>query len=252
MRKPFLLALPILVVLLLLVLNHNAPSVAQDSEAAQVDLSRLSATEIGKQSKAAIMELLQSEKPDVITKDAKQLRLLAQAPAARSADAARSLELIAGLEKGRLTLLSQRFSLRQERDALLASIQQGNLAVEMIVAPMVGSDAYLGGIYQQYKDYSATMTLVITALFADPELENQKLAVTRLRGMAPTAIDNIRVLSLEIAALQNNAQLKTGIDALQQMIKPEQGCIARWLWLQEQEQKLQDLAEQLQHQMSGR
>ena len=74
------------------------------------------------------------------------------------------------MEKGRLTLLSQRFSLRQERDALLASIQQGNLAVEMIVAPMVGSDAYLGGIYQQYKDYSATMTLVITALFADPDI----------------------------------------------------------------------------------
>ena len=31
MRKPFLLALPILVVLVLLVLNHNAPSVPQDS-----------------------------------------------------------------------------------------------------------------------------------------------------------------------------------------------------------------------------
>jgi hypothetical protein len=252
MRKPFLLALPILVVLVLLVLNHNATSVTSSSDTPQVDLSRLSATEIGKQSKAAIMDLLQSEKPDVIAKDAEQLRLLARAPAARRADAANSLELIAALEKGRLTLLSQRFSLRQERDTLLATIQQGNLAVEMIVAPMVGSDAYLAGIYQQYKDYSATMTLVMTSLFAEPDLEKQMLAVTRLRGMAPTAIDNIRVLSLEISSLQNNAQLKAGIEALQQMIKPEQGCIARWIWLQEQEQKLQVLAEQLQQQMSGR
>lgn len=252
MRKPLFLALPIIVVMALLMLNHNTTPAASNADASSVDVSRLSANEIGKQSKAAILEILQSEKPDLIAKNAEQLRQLARAPAARGTNATSSLELIAGLEKGRLTLLSQRFSLRQERDTLLSSIQQGNLAVEMNVAPMVGSDAYLAGIYQQYKDYSATMTLVISSLFAEPVLDNQKLAAKRLQGMAPTAIDNIRVLSLEIASLQNNAQLKAGIDGLQQMIKPEQGTIARWIWLQEQEQKLHGLAEQLQAQMSPR
>jgi hypothetical protein len=251
MRKHLLFALPLMLILAFWGFNHWFAAPSSDvGDAPAQDMSRLSAAEIGKQSKAAIIDMIASEKPEVISRNAELLRQLAMAPVVPRADAVKALELIAALEKGRLTLLSQLFSLRQERDSLQASMQQGNLAIEMTVAPMVGSDAYLAGIYQQYKGYSETISLVMKSLFAETSVEAQQVALARLQGMAPTAIDNVRVLSLEISALHDNAQAKAGLDALQRMIIPEQGCIARWIWMQSQSAKLQALAEELQSQMS--
>mgnify|MGYP003588715125 CR=1 FL=1 len=251
MRKVLFLSLPLALILGAIGFNQWGLSASKThQEKPAMDLSRLSDMEIAKQSKAAIGELMHSDQPDVISRQAEILRQLAKAPAAPSASRMDNLELIARLEKARLTLLSQQHAIGQDRDALLTAIQQGNLAIEMIVAPQVGADAYLAGLYQQYKDYSQTMGLVLTALFADGNPDSQQSAATRLQGMAPTALDNFRVLGLEIPALRDNKQANAGVEALQQMIKPEQGCVARWIWLQSESVKLQTLAEVLQGKMA--
>ena len=252
MRKVLIFSLPLVLVLGMIGINqwHSAPELDEGLHA--MDLDRLSGMEIGKQSKAAILEMLRSEQPETISRQAEILRQLAKAPAAPAGSQMNNLELIARLEKGRLTLLSQRYSLRQEKETLLTAMQQGNLAIEMIVAPQVGADAYLAGLYQQYKGYSETIGLVLTALFADEHQASQQSAAVRLQGMIPTALDNFRVLGLEIPALQGSKQASAGIDALQQMVKPEQGCVARWIWLQGESEKLQAVASQLQEQMTPR
>ena len=82
MRKVFIFSIPLVLVLGMIGINqwHSAPELDEGLHA--MDLDRLSGMEIGKQSKAAILEMLRSEQPETISRQAEILRQLAKAPAA--------------------------------------------------------------------------------------------------------------------------------------------------------------------------
>lgn len=250
-QKKTLILISCLLLGLIIALYWPGQTPSSDATSSSPNMVKLTPVEVNKQTKMAIAELLQNTQPEAISAQAALLRELMAAPALSREDRASRLEKVAALEKGRLTLLSQQHSLVQERDALMAKWQQGNLAIEMLVSPQSGADAYLDGIYKQYKQYAQTIDLILKNLYEDTSVAAQQQAHQRLLGMVPTAEDNIRVLSLEMATLRDNMQAKAGMSALQELVKSEQGLIPRWIWLHTQQSKLQALADELQQQVAG-
>ena len=142
--------------------------------------------------------------------------------------------------------------MKQQKEQLLSQLQQGDLAIEMLVAPQASNDAYLDGLFKQYKGYSETLQLVLKALFAEKNGVAQQAAYVRLQGMAPTALDNVRVLGLEIPALAASQQVKSGTAALQQLLQVQEGTVAHWIALNSQQQELVARSEQLLLQFKAR
>lgn len=240
--------IPFLIVVVLAVIGWSMltpTSKPEQGEGAALDVDRLTASEVARQARSALDELMASDQPDKVRAAAKVLKSLIAAPALDKGQMAQRQKLLEQLELGRLTWISQHQALAQERESLLAAIHQGDMAMEMLVAPMAGTDAYLGGLYDQYKRYSETLALVSKSLFAAQDAATMAQALQRLQGMAPTAQDNARVLALEIPALRDHAQVKAGATALVALIKPDQGCAARWIQLQQQQENLAKLVAQL-------
>ena len=63
--------------------------------------------------------------------------------------------------------------------------------------------------------------------------------------MAPTALDNVRVLGLEIKGLAENPQVKGGVEALEQLLQPEKGSVAAWMTLTHDQELMARQADEL-------
>ena len=245
MRSKLIPLLLILVVGVIFWSLRETRSPTPHADGVSLDVGRLTAVEVNRQARSALDEMMNSEQPDQIRKAAALLKSLLKAPVLNKADAAQRQALLSQLELGRLTWVSQHQSLVQERDKLIAAMHQGDMAMEMLVAPMAGTDPYLSGVYDQYKRYSETLGLVSKGLFAAQNVAEMQHALVRMQGMAATVQDNASVLALEVATLREHAQVKAGAEALTQLIKPDQGCAARWVLLQQQQNQLASLALQL-------
>lgn len=216
------------------------------------DLARLSASEVEKQANMAMSELLAGQQEAVIHQAATKLRELTSAPVLKGQQAAELAKKIAAFEQQWVQQQQQWQQLKQQKEQLLSQLQQGDLAIEMLVAPQASNDAYLDGLFKQYKGYSETLQLVLKALFAEKNGVAQQAAYVRLQGMAPTALDNVRVLGLEIPALAASQQVKSGTAALQQLLQVQEGTVAHWIALNSQQQELVARSEQLLLQFKAR
>jgi hypothetical protein len=216
-----------------------------------VDLSRFTSIEVLRQSKAAIASLLQCQQPQEVSLQASRLRELAHAPILGESHLKDRLALIDALEKAAISRLEQLQIQVQERDALLARIRQGDMAFEMLVAPQISTDDYLAALYLQYKGYSDSVTVLLKSLYTNTDVRDLNAIEIRLQGMTSLIQENYRLLCIEIVALRENEQSRSGMEALQQMVKPEQGTVASWIRLQAENQKLLMLAETLRTQMVG-
>ena len=230
------------VVVVLLVQKNTVPVSATDS--VSQNISRLSASEVEKQASMAMSELLAAQQEPAIRQASTKLRELANAPARQGESAAELATQLGALEQQWVQHQKQWLQLKQQQEQQLNQLQQGDLAIEMLVAPQASNDAYLDGLFKQYKGYSETLQLVLKALFAEPKLAAQEAAYARLQGMAPTALDNVRVLGLEIPALAASQQVKSGTAALQQLLDKE-GTVAHWIALTAQQQEIVKGSEQL-------
>ncbi|MGL4204860.1 MAG: hypothetical protein ACRCRW_01805 [Aeromonadaceae bacterium] len=245
-----LLAAVVLVVVVALFVHKNSTSVPATDTVSQ-DLARLSASEVEKQARMAMSELLAAEQEAAIQQAATKLRELASAPARKGIAAGELVAQIGTVEQKWVQLQQQWQQLKQQKEQQLSQLQQGDLAIEMLVAPQASNDAYLDGLFKQYKGYSETLQLVLKALFAEQKLAAQQAAYVRLQGMAPTALDNVRVLGLEIPALAASQQVKNGTAALQQLLQKE-GTVAHWIAMTTQQQELVNQSEALLSQFKAR
>ena len=247
-----LAALALVAVAVLFIQKPSTQAPAPAPDVVSQDLARLSASEVEKQANMAMSELLASQQEAAIHQAATKLRELASAPALKGQQATELAKKIAAFEQQWVQQQQQWQQLKQQKQQLLSQLQQGDLAIEMLVAPQAGNDAYLDGLFKQYKGYSQTLQLVLNALFAEKNVGAQQAAYVRLQGMAPTALDNVRVLGLEIPALAASQQVKSGTAALQQLLQVKAGTVAHWIALTSQQQELVARSEQLQLQFKAR
>ncbi len=226
-------------------LVQNSGPAQQPQAAAPENVGRLSAKEVEKQAKQAIATIVARKDAKSIKESVELLRTLATAPELPLDKLAERREGISQLERVAISLQLRQGELNQRKDEQLAKMQQADAAMEMLVAPQASGDAYLDGLLKQYKDYSGTLQLVLKALFAEPTIKAQEAALVRLQGMAPTALDNVRVLGLEIKGLAENPQVKGGVEALEQLLQPEKGSVAAWMTLTHDQELMARQADEL-------
>lgn len=155
-----LLAVVALVVIVVLLVQKNSTPVPA-TDALSQDLARLSASEVEKQATMAMSELMAAQQEPAVHQAVNKLRELANAPARKGEAATEVVAKLGALEQQWVQLQQQWSQLKQQKEQQLNQLQQGDLAIEMLVAPQASNDAYLDGLYKQYKGYSETLQLVL-------------------------------------------------------------------------------------------
>ena len=230
----------------LYVVQRYEPTAQAQGANAALDVSHLSAQDVEKQAKEAIDAIVARKDAKTVNENIGKLRALVTAPSLPLAKLAERRDGVSRLEKVAMDLTLRQVELQKRKEAQLSAMKLADAAIEKLVAPQAGSDAYLAGLLKQYQDYSSTLQLVLQSLFAEPTLKAQEAALLRLQGMAPTALDNVRVLGLEIKGLAENAQIKGGTEALEQLLQPEKGSVAAWMTLTHDSELMQQQATELQ------
>lgn len=229
----------------LYIAQRSEPTVPAQGAHAALEVGHLSAQEVEKQAKDAIDAIVARKDAQTVKENIGKLRALVAAPSLPLAKLAERREGVSRLEKVAMDISLRQIELQKSKEAQLSAMKLADAAIEKLVAPQAGSDAYLAGLLKQYQDYSGTLQLVLQSLFAEPTLKAQETALLRLQGMAPTALDNVRVLGLEIKGLAENAQIKGGIEALQQLLQPEKGSVAAWMTMTHDSELMQQQAAEL-------
>lgn len=216
---------------------------------AQAVPARLTPAEVQRQVREQLDQLMSATAPAAVQTAADGLQqLIAHAPQTGEGAASRQA-ILAHLLQERLQWLTGQGALVQERDSLLATWHQSDLAVEMIIGPLCGGDPYIKAVYAHYHLYAGAISAALPALFANRSLGQMQQQIHQVSAMEAIMQDDLRVLALESPALREHAQFQAGLRALQGLIQPEQGILDRWFVLQQQAGLLRVSAGKLQQLM---
>lgn len=195
--------------------------------------ARLTPAELQRQVREQLSLLMTASQPEVVQKSAQGLQqLIAHATPAGDGESSRQA-ILAHLLQGRLQWIGEQSALVQERDSLLATWHQSDLAVEMIIGPLCGGDPYIKAVYSHYHQYAGAVSAGLESLFANRSLGQMQQQIHQVTAMETIMQDDLRVLALESPALRDHAQFQAGLHALQTLMLPEQGVLDRWFMLQQ-------------------